>query len=231
MTSEDKEEKEGLSRRAFLRFAGSAAVGYGALALYSFPGRPAVAGAPVLPPSTGYLLADPKKCAGCLSCMLACSVAHEGKESLSLSRIQIVQYPLGKFPADIAVAQCRQCLEPSCVEACPTGALAADPAKGNVRTVDEEKCTGCRKCLDACAFAPGRLVWDLEAQRARKCDLCAGARFLGAAGGPGGRQACADVCPMRAIRFTAAVPAQAGDLGYYVNLRNENWKKLGFPVE
>jgi len=37
-----------------------------------------------IPPSDGYLLVDIKKCQGCASCMLACSLVHEGVESLSL---------------------------------------------------------------------------------------------------------------------------------------------------
>ena len=44
-----------------------------------------------LPPSDGYILVDTKKCQGCVSCMLACSLVHEGLESQSLSRIQIIQ--------------------------------------------------------------------------------------------------------------------------------------------
>ena len=40
------------------------------------------------PPCQGYLLVDVKKCQGCLTCMLSCSLAHEGQENLSYSRIQ-----------------------------------------------------------------------------------------------------------------------------------------------
>ena len=58
-----------------------------------------------------------------MSCMLACSLVHEGKENLSFSRIQIVQDSFERFPDDITMAQCRQCKEPKCVEACDTGAL------------------------------------------------------------------------------------------------------------
>jgi Fe-S-cluster-containing hydrogenase component 2 len=40
-------------------------------------------------PSKGYLVVDPKKCAGRIACMLACSMVHEGKSAPSLSRIQV----------------------------------------------------------------------------------------------------------------------------------------------
>jgi ferredoxin len=52
------------------------------------------------PPSKGYLLVDRNKCQGCLTCMLSCSLAHEGSENLSLSRIQVRQNPFGKYPHD-----------------------------------------------------------------------------------------------------------------------------------
>lgn len=219
---------EEISRRTFLRIAGCATAGLGGLAL----GLPWPVWAEVPGPgkSEGYLLVDSKKCAGCLSCMLACSLAHEGREELSLSRIQILQDPLGRFPNDVAPAQCRQCVDPSCLPVCPTGALHADPAHGNVRTVDAEKCNGCRKCLSACAFTPARIEWNPETRRAQKCDLCAKTPFWKETGGPAGKQACIEVCPMRAIRFTATVPEQS-DRGYNVSLRNQNWQKLGFPVD
>ena len=87
----------------------------------------------------GQLLIDQKKCQGCLTCMLACSLVHEGKENLSLSRIQVVQNSFEKYPKDIdtqAVESCDLCLETpfwdeqggadgkqACVEACPLGAV------------------------------------------------------------------------------------------------------------
>ena len=50
-----------------------------------------------IPPSDGYLLVDIEKCQGCASCMLSCSLVHEGVESLSLSRIQIMQNSFESF--------------------------------------------------------------------------------------------------------------------------------------
>ncbi len=64
----------------------------------------------------------------------------------------------------------------------------------------------------------------------RKCDLCAHTPFWNEAGGPGGKQACVEVCPVKAIAFTDKLPDQDGDSGYKVNLRDRNWYKLGFPV-
>ncbi len=174
-----------------------------------------------VPSSKGYLLVDSTKCSGCRNCMLACSLVHGGKTSLSLSRIQITQDVLERFPEDIAIHQCRQCVSPLCVEACQTGALTADAENGNIRTVNEAKCDGCMLCIDACPYTPHRVIWNRERGVAVKCDLCADTPYWSEKGGPYGKQACVEVCPMKAIVFTSEVPSQAGDEGYEVNLRSE----------
>jgi len=50
-------------------------------------------------------------------------------------------------------------------------------------------------------------------------------------GGPGGKQACIEVCTLNAIAFTADIPCQWGDAGYNVNLRDEVWGSWGYPVD
>jgi protein NrfC len=186
-----------------------------------------------VPVSEGYLLVDTKKCAGCTSCMLACSMVHTGESNLSLSRIQILNNVFAPFgdPEAIVQEQCRQCPFPSCVEACPTGAMHAEPSAGNVRMVDPNKCIGCERCINACPFTPSRVQWDPKRRKSQKCDLCKDTPFMSEDGGPGGVQACVAVCPHKAITFTSDTPLQ-GDRGYMVNLRNTNgsWATLGFPT-
>ena len=168
--------------------------------------------------------------------MLACSLVNEGQVNLSLSRIQVIQNSFEKWPDDVTIEQCRQCVEPACVKACPTEALEADPEYGNVRRVDAEKCIGCGSCVQACPYTPSRPVLAPDENsddnlKSRKCDLCAHAPFHwdNAGGGPGGKQACVEVCPVGAIEFTTRVPKQEGDSGYKVNLRDETWSTLGYP--
>jgi protein NrfC len=190
-----------------------------------------------IPPADGYLLVDIEKCQGCASCMLACSLIHEGVESLSLSRIQIVQNSFLAFPDDLTVEQCRQCVDPPCVQVCPTGALDANAKYGNVRIVDKELCIGCGLCFEACPYTPSRAVLAPDSDfggelKSRKCDLCANAPYHWAAegGGPAGKQACVEICPVGAIAFTKEIPIQEGDAGYKVNLRDEVWASLGYPT-
>ncbi|MCF8089081.1 MAG: 4Fe-4S dicluster domain-containing protein [Desulfotignum sp.] len=180
-------------------------------------------------------MVDVEKCQGCISCMLACSLVHEGAQSTSLSRIQIMQDSFGKFPDDLTIELCRQCEKPACVEACPEGALTANAGFGHVRMVDKEKCTGCGSCFTACPYTPARLtVMEDETfnrqLKSLKCDLCANAphHWDEKGGGPDGKQACVEVCPVGAIAFTKTLPIQEGTSGYKVNLRDKNWKRLGY---
>jgi protein NrfC len=186
---------------------------------------------PSFAPSQGYLLVDFKKCQGCLTCMLACSLAHEGKENLSFARLQVTQDPFGRFPGDLTLEACRQCVEPECLNACPSGALHVDRENGDIRTVDKEKCVACKSCVEACPFQTARAIWNHEGEYAMKCDLCADTPYWNEKGGPGGKQLCVEVCPVAAIKLTRWIPLQKGYAGYKVNLRGEGWAKMGYSIE
>jgi protein NrfC len=153
----------------------------------------------------GYLQVDRTKCAGCQICMLICSLVHEGECNTQLSRIQVMQNTYKPWPDCIQIKQCRQCPSPACVEACPTGAAFIDTAHGNVRSIDETKCIGCKACLEACPHDQSGIIWNTEKQIVMKCDLCANAKFLGEPGGPGGMQGCVSMCPQNAIKYRSAV--------------------------
>ncbi len=223
------ETKSSVSRREFVAGAGALGVGavFGGLLVKGIMLPDEVF---AIPASEGYLLVDTMKCAGCASCMLACSLVHSGESSVSLSRIQVLNNVFEAFPGGIVQQQCRQCPFPSCVDACPTGAMHVDKEHGNVRMVDEAKCIGCERCINACPFTPSRVQWNPEERHAQKCDLCANTPFMTEEGGPGGAQACVAVCPTRAISFTKDLPIQ-GDDGYQVNLRKDMaaWATLGLP--
>lgn len=227
MTSKKESlEPRPVSRRDFLTGVGG--VGIGAILAGSITQMFLLPDSVIaIPASDGYLLVDTKKCAGCTSCMMACSLTHHGQTNLSLSRIQITQNPFGRFPDDIQISQCRQCPYPSCVAACPTGAMHADEVTG-VRTVDESKCIGCERCVNACPFTPSRALWNYEDKHAQKCDLCEGAEFWDEVGGADGKRACEEVCPMGAIQFTKELPEQSAT-GYEKDMRSGTvWDTLGF---
>ena len=43
--------------------------------------------ASTVPEAGLYLVGDPRKCTGCLTCMLVCAVAHEGQGAAPTARI------------------------------------------------------------------------------------------------------------------------------------------------
>jgi protein NrfC len=151
--------------------------------------------------------------------MLTCSLVHEGVQNPALSRIQVLQNTYKPWPDCVTVKQCHQCPFPACVSVCPTGACHVDTANGNVRTIDQKKCTGCERCLQACPYEPSGIVWDFTKLKATKCDLCIDAPYFGQTGGPNGKQACVLNCPQQALKFTNQTPNQVGYPGYEVNLR------------
>jgi len=215
-------------RRDFL--TGSAALAAGALATAA--GGAVVAQAAQsqgkIAPSTGYLVYDSRLCFGCQSCMFACSLTHEGVVNPSLSRIQIVRDAPGftRYPNDVIVSLCRQCVTPLCVQNCPVGACHVDAANGNIRRIDEAKCIGCQMCMNSCPQRPRRIIWDQAKRKSTKCDLCTVAPYWSEKGGPEGKQACVESCAARALKFVRETPSQKDVAGYDVNLAPEPKPKV-----
>jgi protein NrfC len=78
-----------------------------------------------------------------------------------------------------------------------------------------------------CPQQPHRTVWNHVDNKSSKCDLCLDTPHWNEKGGPTGKQACVESCPMKAIKFVAQIPDQTETEGYDVNLRNEHWFRLG----
>ncbi len=121
------------------------------------------------------LVIDLERCAGCHTCTVACKVEN-GMEGASGIRVATVgggrpDTPRGTYP-DVAMhflpVACMHCQEPPCRDACPAGAISRRP--DGIVLLDEELCDGCQACLSGCPY--GALVYDKEASRVRKCNLC-----------------------------------------------------------
>ena len=219
MASDKKIEDKKISRREFV-VGGGAIVAGGALSA-ALPGELSAsekAGENEFPLSKGYLLYDSHNCSGCMSCMLTCSLVHDGEASTSRSRIQIDRNVFNPYPQDIQIFVCRQCPEPMCVKNCPTGACHISTANGNVRMIDEEKCIGCKTCINECPYIPHRTIFNVAANKATKCDLCANAPYFSKKGGPFGEQACVTTCPADALKLVTSLPSQKDSRGYDLNL-------------
>lgn len=216
-----EEIKKSVSRRDFLK-SGSIAVAAGALGTYAAIPASAAPNSDdeSYEPSTGYIVYDSRLCLGCQSCMYACSLSHEGAASPSLSRIQIIRDApsFTKYPYDIVMSVCRQCVTPLCVQNCPTGACHVDTANGNVRVIDPDQCIGCKTCIESCPRRPHRTVWNPDREISMKCDLCINTPYRDLKGGPDGHQACVDICPAKALKLVHEPPPQTDVIGYDVDM-------------
>lgn len=91
----------------------------------------------VIPKSMGRLVCDSELCAGCMNCMLACTINKDGAASPELARIQMNVHTQAEF--DICAQPCLQCEDPKCMRACPVGAIVADETTG-ARVIVPELC-------------------------------------------------------------------------------------------
>jgi len=219
MARDNKSEKKKFSRRDFVVGSGTLVAG-GALTV-AVP-REISAQAKTdkreYPLSKGYLVYDSRHCSGCLSCMLTCSLVHDGEAGTSHSRIQIDRNVFDPYPQDIQIFVCRQCPEPMCVKHCPTGACHVSTENGNVRMIDSDKCIGCKSCINACPHVPHRTIFNVAANKSTKCDLCTNTPYFSKKGGAFGDQACVTICPAGALKLVASLPSQKDNRGYDLNL-------------
>ncbi|SDB96928.1 MULTISPECIES: 4Fe-4S dicluster domain-containing protein [unclassified Candidatus Frackibacter] len=131
------------------------------------------------------LLINPKKCTGCRTCELVCSLEHEGEFNPSLSRVTMIN-----FPEEIVTipVTCFHCQEPSCRQACPVGAIEKDDEIGAV-VIDDNQCIGCNMCLMVCPIGVISMAGSSSKSHHAKCNLC------------DGEPECVDFCPGGALEY------------------------------
>ncbi|MBI4768623.1 MAG: 4Fe-4S dicluster domain-containing protein [Deltaproteobacteria bacterium] len=114
------------------------------------------------------LTVNPELCTSCKLCELVCSVKKEGVSDPSRSRIHVF---IREMEGLFLPVFCRHCRNPVCASVCPVEAIAFDPSLGRV-LFDEDVCTGCGECLEACPLGGAR--WDTEQEKPLRCDFCEG---------------------------------------------------------
>ena len=140
------------------------------------------------------LIIDHESCWGCRTCEVACKQEHHAPEGIRLIKVleegpQIIN---GKPEFMFRVSLCQHCDEPACVEVCPEEAIIN--RDDGIVALNDEKCTGCRLCLDECPY--DAIEFDPDKDVARKCNLCSHRVDNGLI------PACADnICPGHCIYF------------------------------
>jgi len=156
------------------------------------------------------------KCIGCGRCIEACKDENEVPKEPFFFRTWVERYSInanneatvenlderlatGRPPGKEAELVrsffvpklCNQCDNPPCVQVCPVGATfkTAD----GVILVDDERCLGCRYCIQACPYG-ARYLHPIR-KTADKCTFCYHRVARGLS------PACVEVCPSQARIF------------------------------
>ncbi len=136
-----------------------------------------------------------ERCVGCLSCELACAVAHSESKTLfgaigeakrPLKRIFVHQAGAKKVPLN-----CRHCGEAPCLDACIAGSMYRTGDGIVTNEGGERPCVGCWMCVMVCPY--GVIRSQLDEKLAVKCDR----NCLDDAGVP----ACVRACPTGALVY------------------------------
>ena len=201
-----------VSRRDFFKGLGAGA-GAALLLKSTETDKVLAASSPASGTSSGKaMLHDASMCTGCRACQTACkqwnslpaeSIGYggiydnpRGLSSQTWTLIKARELSTnGEKDLLLCKYQCMHCTEAACVKVCPTNALTYHPL-GFV-AYDEDKCSGCGYCADACPFQVPHLAGNTLTgiQKMRKCTFCQDRV-------PEGRQtACAEACPADAILY------------------------------
>lgn len=141
------------------------------------------------------LLIDITKCVGCGACTQACAAANHLPEE-EASDLSATHYTVLKSYNNDEVhvrRLCMHCSDPTCVSACLVGAFTKKETGAVV--YDENKCIGCRYCMQACPFEVPRYEWSSLMPRIQKCRMC---YERVSAGQP---TACAEACQFGGTTF------------------------------
>jgi formate dehydrogenase iron-sulfur subunit len=148
------------------------------------------------------ILTDTTRCTGCAQCVDACVETNRLGEDIFYRWRQSDGLNGNRYCSVVQVdayhwvrKQCRHCLVPACVAACPVGALHTT-ADGPI-VYDREICMGCRYCMMACPYQVPRYQWEHAIPYVSKCTMCHAAID----GGDITQPACTEACPEQATVF------------------------------
>lgn len=148
---------------------------------------------PTLAPGEQYRFHfDMTRCIGCRCCEVACNEQNGNGAEVTWRRIGEIEG--GSFPHvrryHMSMA-CNHCLEPSCLEGCPTEAY--EKLDNGIVKHNADACIGCQYCTWNCPY--GVPQFNPERRIVTKCHMCVDRM------GAGSLPACVEACPVQAIQI------------------------------
>lgn len=165
---------------------------------------------------------DLSRCIGCNSCTVSCMQWNQ-IEPGNIRWMRVQSWEEGCFPNTryhILPINCYHCEDPVCMKVCKPGAITKDEKYGAV-LVDQEKCTGCRACFNACPYGSPQFASDEPGEKMSKCTMCVDRLENGQL------PICVRSCSMRALAFGKLDELQAkyGDLQQVKGMPSPNKTK------
>lgn len=116
------------------------------------------------------LLADSDLCVGCYACVIACKQENNLPEGVRYINISIEESidGEGELKLNFAPIHCMHCEDPSCIASCPE--LAIRKRGDGIVMIDEDICTGCGLCIEACPI--GAVQINPASGSAAMCHMC-----------------------------------------------------------
>lgn len=152
---------------------------------------------PASPPGPGEQYAfevDLDSCSGCKACVTACHSLNGLDEDEAWREVGLLHGGSASLPVlQHVTTACHHCLDPACLNVCPTRAYEKDAITGIVKHLDDQ-CFGCQYCILACPYEVPK--YNAKRGIVRKCDMCSQRLAVGEA------PACVQACPHEAIRIT-----------------------------
>ena len=115
-----------------------------------------------------FIAVEHKKCTGCRTCQLLCSLYHFGESNPTKSAVRVIRMErdglVNSFPL-----VCQQCEPAPCIDVCPTQAISRDET-GTLK-FNRDDCTMCEDCVEACPVGAIAITAD---KGLINCDLCDG---------------------------------------------------------
>jgi 4Fe-4S ferredoxin len=144
---------------------------------------------------------DAQRCNFCGECEVMCptrAIALTVNEKPFLPAVEGKAFPLLIRKNVVDQAACAASTDVDYIEDCPVGAISATverDAQGQVRavsevTVNKESCIHCTRCMEEGPTGAFTVTKPYRGKAVLRAELC-----------PAGCQACADVCPSRAITY------------------------------